>query len=73
MNCLKYIDDDINSNNVIHNSNNTNAPLGKFEIKTLGNAISSILGINKSVVRDNFYWPIKIFFDEANGRQQGAW
>jgi len=29
--------------------------LDKFEIKTLGNAISSILGINKSVVRDNFY------------------
>ena len=55
MNCLEYIDDDINSNNVIHNSNNTIAPLEKFEIKTLGNSISSILGINKSVVRDNFY------------------
>jgi len=26
MNCLEYNDDDINSNNVIHNSNNTNAP-----------------------------------------------
>ena len=55
MNCLKYIDDDINSNNVIHNSNNTNAPLEKFEIKTLGNSISSILGIKKSFVCHNFF------------------
>ena len=42
------------------------APIAKFEIQKLGNAISNIMGIKKSVVYDNFYWPMNTVFEEAN-------
>ena len=42
------------------------APAEKYEIKQLGNAISSILSIKKSVVCDDFFDQMSTVFEGAN-------